>query len=78
MNDAVNAFKNANAAKDSVIVAKESIVMNQEFIIEGKDLEIVGLKTALKKESRKLKWTKIGWAGTSVVFTGIIAAILLK
>lgn len=75
---AIFALGNVISAKDSVIIAKENIVLNQEAIIAGKDLEITGLETALQKESRKLKWTKVGWAGTSVIFTGIITALLLK
>lgn len=75
---AIVALQNVVSAKDSVIIAKENIMMNQKFIIEGLDLEIVGLKTALKKESRKLKWTKVGWISTSAIFTGLITAILLK
>ena len=68
----------ANNRTQRTQFAKENIALHQEAIIEGKNVEITGLKTALKKESRKLKWTKIGWAGTSVVFTGIITALLLK
>ena len=78
LDTAIVALQNEVAAKDSTIAAKDDIIILKEDIIIGKDQEITGLRDVLKKESRKLKWTKIGWAGTSVVFTGIIFALILK
>jgi hypothetical protein len=52
-------------AKQKEVNAEKSIVLNKEKIIEGKDLEIVGLRDALKKDKRKLRWTRVGWLSTS-------------
>lgn len=60
-------------AKQEEVNAQKSIVVKKEEIISGKDLEIVGLRDAIKKENRKLKWTRIGWIST----TGILTYLLL-
>jgi len=66
------------AAKDSVIAAKEDIIFLKEEIITGKDAEIQDLRDVLKKRNNKLKWVKIGWAGTSVLFTGLLTYFILN
>jgi hypothetical protein len=75
---AIYALNRVVAAKDSVIAAKGDIINLKEDIITGKDIEIADLRDVLKKNNRKLKWTKIGWAGTSIVLTGIITILVLK
>ena len=72
-------------AKDSAIKAmnvvlfnKESIISLKEDIIAGKDKEITDLRIVNKKLNRKLKWTKLKWAGTTVTLTGAFFYVLLK
>lgn len=60
-------------AKQKEVDAQKSIVVKKEEIISGKDIEIVGLRDAIKKENRKLKWTRVGWISTS----GVLVYLLL-
>lgn len=60
-------------AKQKEVDAEKSVVVLKEAIISGKDLEIVGLRDARKKDARKLRWTRIGWISTS----GILGYLLL-
>lgn len=60
-------------AKQKEVDAQKSIVVKKEEIISGKDIEIVGLRDAIKKDNRKLKWTRIGWISTS----GVLVYLLL-
>jgi hypothetical protein len=67
------ALQMAIAAKQKEVDAEKSIVVAKEGIISGKDLEIVGLRDVMKKDARKLRWTRIGWIST----TGILTYLLL-
>lgn len=60
-------------AKQKEVDAEKSIVVAKEGIIEGKDVEIVGLRDARKKDARKLRWTRIGWIST----TGVLVYFLV-
>jgi hypothetical protein len=68
------ALQMAVNAKQKEVDAQKSIVVTKEEIIEGKDLEITGLRDVLKKDKRKLRWTRIGWIST----TGILGYIILR
>jgi hypothetical protein len=67
------AYQMAIYAKDTAMTSLKSVVVLKEGIISGKDLEIVGLRDALKKDKRRLRWTRIGWLSTS----GVLVYILL-
>jgi hypothetical protein len=69
LTDQSYALKMAIAAKQKEVDAEKSIVVAKEGIIEGKDLEIVGLREARKKDARKLRWTRVGWLTTTGVLT---------
>ena len=80
-NEQIQTFKMVNSVlnqaiteKEAIIQEKDTIINLKEDIIIGKDLEIVGLRDALKKENNKLKWTRIGWIST----TGILTYIILR
>lgn len=59
-------------AKQEEVDAQKSIVVLKEGIISGKDTEIGGLRDVIKKDNRKLKWTRIGWISTSAVLTYLL------
>lgn len=75
---AIYALHKTVSSKDSVIFNKSGIIMDQEAIIDGKDIEISDLRKALRKDARKVKWLKIGWATTGVAAGGAIIYLLLK
>jgi hypothetical protein len=75
---ALIAKDSAILAKDSVVASINSIVSLKEEIIIGKDQEITDLRAVLKKTNRKLKWTKLKWAGTTVVLTGAMLYVILR
>ena len=52
--------------KDSIISLKDSIIFKHDDILFTKDQYIDDLNLALDKNERKLKWTKVGWLGTTV------------
>lgn len=64
--------------KDSAIASIQSVVVLKEEIISGKDREITDLRDVLKKTNRKLKWTKLKWAGTSIGLSGALIYVILK
>ena len=68
------ALQMAVNAKQKEVDAQKSIVVTKEEIIEGKDVEITGLREVLKKDKRKLRWTRIGWLSTS----GILGYLILS
>lgn len=67
------ALQMALSTKQNELDAQKSIVVKKEEIIEGKDLEITGLRDAIKKDKRNLRWTRIGWLST----TGFLSYLLL-
>ena len=66
------AYRVALEAKDKELASAKSVVVLKEKIIAGKDEEIGGLRDVIKKDNRKLKWTRIGWISTSAMFTYLI------
>lgn len=66
------AYRVALAAKEKELASAKSVVVLKENIITGKDNEIGGLRDVLKKDNRKLRWTRIGWISTSAVFTYLL------
>jgi hypothetical protein len=59
-------------AKQKEVDAQKSVVVVKDEIISGKDLEIVGLRDVIKKDARKLRWTRIGWLSTTGLLTYLI------
>jgi len=79
LKDSVIFAKNkAMEAKDTVIASRESVISLKEEIIIGKDHEIADLRLELTKSNRRLKWTKIKWAGTSIALSGTLLYVILK
>ncbi len=72
------------ANRDTLIYEKQTEIDNLVQIIQFKDKiiilkedEIMQLTEDLRKESRKLKWTKIGWVATTLLGSGFIIYLLL-
>lgn len=63
---AITMYEKHRAAKDIVINEQKNIILLKEDIITGKDTEIAGLREAWDSEKNKLKWTRVGWAATTV------------
>lgn len=68
-----------NQFKDSVITSQDSIINKQilkiaikDTIIIKQDKEVSDLNNQIKKDHRKLVWTKIGWASTTTLLTAIM------
>ena len=74
----IHAINKAIDSKDSVIVSRESVISLKEEIIAGKDREITDLRVAIKKTNRKLKWTKLKWAGTTIGLSATLIYVILK
>jgi hypothetical protein len=74
LTDQSYALKMTIHAKQKEVNAEKSIVVTKENIITGKDLEIVGLRDARKKDARKLRWTRVGWIST----TGFLVYLLVS
>ena len=74
LTDKSYALQMANAAKDKTINDYKGVSDLKEGIIAGKDGEIEGLTKSLKKERRKARWLKVGWAATTV---GLLVLALL-
>lgn len=59
--------------KDEEIKKLNMISTQKELIITGKDNEIKAINLQLERSQRKLKWTKFGWASSSVaLIVGIV------
>lgn len=54
--------------KDEEIKKLNLISVQKELIISGKDNEIKAINLQLHKTQKKLKWTKFGWASSSLAF----------
>jgi len=54
------------------------IIQFKDKIILLKEDEITKLTEDLKKEKRKLKWTKLGWVSTSVLFSGLLVYFVVN
>ncbi len=80
-------LKNSNAkiaVKDSIISLKDkelslqsSEIVLQKSIIKNKDTEIQSLTAKFDDEVKRHKFTKLGWATTSVVLSAVIFVSLL-
>lgn len=66
----------ADADAQLILLKKEGAA--RESIIANKQEQIQSLTTDLKRSERKRKFTKLLWAGTSVIMGGVIIATLLK
>ena len=74
----ITALYNTIESKDSVIFNLHGIIMDQEAIVTGKNNEISELRKVLKKDARKLKLVKLGWATTTIALTGVIVYLIAK
>jgi hypothetical protein len=80
-------LENSNAkiaVKDTVIALKDkelslqsSEIVLQKSIINNQNTEIQSLTIKFDDEVKRHKWTKLGWATTSVVLSAVIFVSLL-
>lgn len=81
-------LQNSNAkiaVKDSIISLKDkelslqsSEIVLQRSIIGNQKKEIQSVTAKFDDEVKRHKWTKLGWAGTSIVFSAVIAIGLFR
>ena len=81
-------LENSNAkiaVKDTVIALKDkelslqsSEIVLQRSIIGNQKKEIQSVTAKFDDEVKRHKWTKLGWAGTSIVFSAVIAIGLFR
>lgn len=71
------------ANRDSLIIEQVNEIVNlnnqlelKDKIIDIKEDTIAKLTEDLRKESLKLKWTKVGWVVTSALASGLIIYLL--
>lgn len=64
--------------QDSIIASKDTQLVAFDNIVLLKNADIASLQEELFHDSRKAKWLKLGWLGTSGVLGTLLAIQLLK
>lgn len=72
------ALNHAFLAQKQALKENRVIINLKEEIITGKDFEIEELRESLKSTNRRLKWTKVKWAGTTIGLSGALIYLILK
>lgn len=77
-------YEQISLAQSNSISSQKVIINSQEQVITTKDLilrenydEKIALEKTIKKTNRKLRWTKYGWATTSIILSAIIVYVAI-
>ncbi len=61
----------------SKISTLDEVVNTKDLIIEDKDKAIEEQAKAITRANRRLRWTKFGWASTSIILSALVVYVAI-
>lgn len=77
-NAVIRAKDTTIASQDRTIIKQDIRFMETEHLVDECNLQKGAIQSDLKKAKRRLTWTKVGWAATTVVLTVTTVLALIK
>lgn len=74
----IKADSNAIKSQKKTIEDQDLRYLETEHLVDECENDKTALKAQAKKDARKLKWTKVGWAATAVAEAVLVVYFMIK